>query len=205
MTKLSTLFSIPSPEDGDAPDGPTQLKAQSDLIDTLLDRAGAQSKKFILNAEGSRAINSFGSLGGGPDRVTGLVVPTDGIIRVLYSGFIYGSDLAEAALFLNENQLKAIQSTGAPTVQGVKIPGGSALGGGEGFRLLSTAGGLVLAAKGAGLTNVSGQTAGMAGSGVLDIEVDAGTYEVSIRYKAPFAGSVGGAQRRLRAWVKRFV
>ncbi|SRR6266487_813148 len=142
-----------------------------------------------------------------PDQVTGIVLPTDGVIAVLFSATWQNSiaGAGRAAIFLGANQVKltATQTAGAPQVHEITGPGGAAAP----QYIHSHAGGLV----GANTANnyngdvTTGQLVADSGTagGPAYIFAAAGTYTVSIQFKAT-SGSVTANSRKLWVWTIGF-
>lgn len=102
-----TSLGITYPTTNDISDDPGQSKSRSEKIDELLLRAGAQAKKCIIPGENSRENTLFGTMET-PDRVTGVILPTDGLIFVAYQA-LWQESVAKAArstIFVGTNQLK---------------------------------------------------------------------------------------------------
>lgn len=201
-------FPVPSADGSDPPAGHTQIKALGDDIDSkwpvrsrgVSDIATEQATPYAGN-------ENVYTMMGTPDRVQDVVLPSGGLILVHFRALVRYSALTgigEAAIFLNGNQLKNIQISGAPSVQKVDITDteyqwiwstGTGLGGGN---------------SGAGAAS-DGVTTGLAG-GVFGpfcaIEAAAGTYGVSIRYRNTQtnagANQVQAKNRRLRVWTMEF-
>jgi hypothetical protein len=138
----------------------------------------------------------------GPDQVAGIVLPTNGLIRVAYQATWQESvtGAAKAAIFIGANQLKINASGGAaPVVQEVGIgtpsPTDNPL---STYRVGLVSGGSAVA-SGANVT--TGQVVGGPGleGGECLIFAAAGTYTISVQFKAA-AGTVTVKDRRL--WVE---
>ena len=103
------------PVDPDDFDGPT-VAEKLGLSQTGLVHSG----KSIIAAAETRANAAYGLLGT-PDRVQNVVLPTDGVIQVIYhatwkeTGADTGS--ARAAIFVGANQLKVGRKDSAPVTQ----------------------------------------------------------------------------------------
>jgi hypothetical protein len=143
-----------------------------------------------------------------PDRVTGIVLPTNGLLVVTFQAWWNESvsAAARAAIFLGSNQLKIASNTAsAPSVQEAGTNGGTV---GQSVPLVSYGGGLASAppaATGYTADVTTGQAVGLASSanvatwGSCRIFAAAGTYDVSVQFKAT-SGSVTVAGRKL--WVE---
>lgn len=136
-----------------------------------------------------------------PDRVAAVVLPATGIMFVVFQATWQASvgGTGRAAIFLNNNQLQSIQGAAGPQAQeATSNPNPNTDG-----PLGSYAGGL-------GATNLTGytgdvttgQVVGAGGSqvyyGFCAIQAAAGTYDVSVRWKAA-SGNVTVKNRKL--WV----
>lgn len=143
-----------------------------------------------------------------PDQVTGIVLPSNGLIAIWYQATWQESvsTAARAAFFISSNQLKA-NTTGnptAPTVQETSIGGTSATN----TPLYSFGAGLASGTGGAAYTGdvTTGQIVG-AYSNVTGVEpagpcyvfAAPGTYTISVNFKAS-SGSVTASNRKL--WVQ---
>jgi hypothetical protein len=164
--------------------------------------------KSIIATEESRTNVAYGMLTT-PDRVSGIVLPTDGLIFVGYHALWKESvdNAARAALFIGSNQLKVAVENGAPTAQEAALNASS----GVGFYvpLASAPVGLLGVAGGALTVNSSLVTTGLAvvdglaNGGVCAIWAAAGTYDVSVQFKAS-SGSVTAKDRKLWVWTMGF-
>lgn len=217
-------FDLSLPEDGDSPNGPSQLQDLAEDVEARLGYAGAQGGKSIIATEQSRTNVAYGLLGT-PDRVQDIVLPTDGLIFALYQAQWKSSNgfgAAWAAFFLGSNQLKVDahpQTGGAPVVQEAGGPGpadtyamlgtGAASGWNSAGVGLNSWLGNDLVAKGNDVStgqiigtgpNTSGQRVA---SGPVAIFAAAGTYDLSVQFKAS-VGSVTAKNRKLWVWTKEF-
>lgn len=145
--------------------------------------------KTITATEESRTSASYGLMATA-DRVSSVVLPTDGLLIVAYSAEFKSSVSAagRAAIFLGSNQLKdragAVQE--ASTVGTAYVDLGTI-----GYGLAS---GGVLPAE-----VTTGQAVGSGNSGFAVIRAAAGTYDVSVQTKSA-SGSVTMKNRKL--WVE---
>jgi hypothetical protein len=168
--------------------------------------ATASVRKSIIAAAESRSTTSYGTLTT-PDKVT-VTLPTDGLLKIMYQAtWDPGGGLA--AIFIGANQLKYLpdnSGSGAPIVQ--EAGGGSVPG-----AILSTrpdAGGLLAIYPSVAYTGevTTGQTFGVvttvpisgriSGSGPIYVFAAAGTYDVSVQFKA--GGSAMTVSKR-KLWV----
>jgi hypothetical protein len=173
------------------------------------------------------------SLAPTPDRVQSIVLPTDGFIAVMYQAAWQESvkNAARAALFLGANQVKAQSSFAGPSGQGpsvVEAAINSPTNLNIAVPLFSTQVGLMSmdASAGASISAnvVTGQVIGgiapdaavtysagtsavvsngTAGGGPCYIFAAAGTYDISVQFKAS-SGNVTVNNRRLWVWTVGF-
>lgn len=193
----------------------------SDLTTATLQTLGMNSGgqvgrgKSIIASTESRTNVAYGTLTT-PDQVSGIVLPTDGLIFVAYHATWQESvqSAAAAAIFIGATQLKRATETGAPGVD--ETSHGATPAATDRplttypYGLSSWAG--VSAAYGGDVT--TGQVVGSADStlssnannrfGVCGpIFAAAGTYTVSVQFKAS-SGSVTAKNRRLWVWTLGF-
>jgi len=162
----------------------------------LSDGSNVRRGKAIISATESRSNTAYGLLTT-PDRVSGIVLPTDGLILVGYQATWQESVLgaAKAAIFVGANQLKQAQSaSNAPVVQETTASGSSA---NLDAPLATGASGLQPYVATSGYTGdvTTGQ---ILGQGMTRIFAAAGTYDISVQFKAS-SGSVTAKNRKL--WV----
>jgi hypothetical protein len=165
--------------------------------------------KSIITAEESRTNTAYGPLGT-PDQVQNVGLPTDGLFVIGYFALWKCSvaNAASASLFLGGNQAQ-ISLTGTPIPQEVTHQAGSA---NRYTALTTTAQGLSTTQSGSSATGsvaTTGQiiaTTGATlsgtnfdGGGFTVIWAAAGTYTVSVQFRAS-SGSVTVKERRL--WVR---
>jgi hypothetical protein len=185
----------------------------------LTDGATIRRGKSIIATTEARTNTAYGLMTT-PDRVTGLVLPTDGLIAVLYQA-TWAESVAGAAaaeIFLGSNAVVAATYAGQIAVN-------AALGGATpgGFCPLATdGGGLVSFSANPGSYGsdvTTGQIVGLADpshsetspfsgqalvrAGPCYIFAAAGTYDVSVQFKAS-SGSVTAKNRKLWAWTTGF-
>lgn len=190
---------------------------------SVLDKAGISSAatvrrgKSIIAAAESRSSTSYGTLTT-PDQVSNVVLPTDGLLAIVYQATWQESvaGAARAAIFIGANQFKAAGHSGSPVVQEADTLAQPAAT----DRLLATHGGGLYSQTGAAysevatgqaigfatgnLVSVAGMTPGANGQvpfgGLCLVDVPAGTYTVSIQFKAS-SGSVTVKNRKLWVWT----
>lgn len=144
-----------------------------------------------IETEESRTNVAFGTLPT-PDEITGIVVPTDGLVLIGYRAIVkasVGGSAARAAIFIGANQLTNYVGTSNEAV----IDEGSS----------EVANSLVTYNEGLKAFTGIGEAALKSGTGVVlgnlvPVFMTAGTYTVSVRYKAS-SGSVTAKNRKL--WV----
>lgn len=206
MTLTTTKHSFPKPESTDPPNGPLQIGDLADDIDALW--PVRFKGKSIVSTE--QTISHGGSvdtfdLAPTPDRVSNVILPTDGLIAVHFRALAKyaGSAIGEAAIFLGSNQLKTISVSGAPAVQKGLVSDA------EYQWIWSIAQGLNGGTTGSGNASdgvTTGLSLGVLGS-MCYIEAAAGTYDVSVKWRNQLdAGSesVTIKDRRLRVWSMEF-
>jgi hypothetical protein len=196
------------------------------LQDTLgVNGAVTHRGSSIIAAEGTRTNTAFGALSNGPDQVASVVVPTGGIMRVLYHALWKGSsvDAKQAAIFIGANQYKT-PVTGVGTVVEAAY---STNDGATGYEeLLSANVGLVdEPVASASVPGTTGEGLGVVNSGfpsqliisnatVKQEEVAegvcvihglaAGTYTVSVQFKCAGTGTVLAKNRELYVEVQGY-
>jgi len=185
---------------------------QSALLDKLGVSAGVTVRrgKSIIAASESTSATSYaiGNLTT-PDRVSGIVLPTDGLICVAYQALWQNTVIGngKAAIFIGGNQLKeAANAGGAPTVQEVAGNNGQA---NIDVTLASCAAGLESTSQTLAMTDVTtGQIQGVGQLGQLCgptyIFASAGTYDVSVQFKNSAAGTLTVKNRKLWVWTLGF-
>lgn len=172
--------------------------ASNNVQSGINDAAAIRRAKFTQLASGSRTNVAFGALSNGPDQVTNIVLPADGLIFVAYNCSIQNSNggAGQAAIFIGANELKRIGTvTAGPIVQeSISLPSAgvayAAYTGNVGLQNDSNSGYV-----GESLT---GQV-----SDAVGIFVAAGTYTISVQFKAS-SGSITASQRRMRVWTETF-
>lgn len=187
------------------------------LASSFLDRVGVDGTstvrrgKSIIATEESTTSTTFTTLTT-PDQVQNVVLPTDGLFIVGFTGLwkeaaVTGS---EAAIFLGSNQVKAQNNTGAPAVQEAILSASvfntyvSLATASEGLLTLDPDDG----ASGSDVT--TGQILGPLGAsapgsgGLCAIFAAAGTYTVSIQFKAASGGTITAKERKLWVWTVGF-
>jgi len=180
------------------------------LEDRVIQVAGYRGKSIIATEE-ARTNVAYGLLTT-PDQVSGIVMPTDGLICVAYRANWKNSvaSAGRAAVFLGANQLqKTPQTTAAPTVQEASGNGSANV-----YRPLVSdpRWGLSQSDSSTAYTGdvTTGQLmqgynfseGGQAGGAML-IFAAAGTYDVSVQFKSS-SGSVTVKERKLWVWTEAF-
>lgn len=151
----------------------------------------------IIATEESRENAAYGTLTT-KDEITGVVLPENGLIVVGYVSLVKNSveSAGRVAIFLGANQLKVPAGASPPIVQETALQS-------TGLNAVATNGaGLNRSANGAQAFVTTGMTVGAENSGnsagLVAIWAAAGTYAVSIQYKAS-SGTITSKERRL--WV----
>jgi hypothetical protein len=198
----------------------------------LTSSSGTRRGKSIIATTESRTNTSYGLMTT-PDRVSGIVLPTDGFIVVMYQATWQESvkNAARVSLFLGASQVKAQASFSGPSGQGpavveaaINLPStlnidvplfSTPVGlmsmdpGAAGGIAADVATGQVVGgiAPDAAVTYSSGTpaviSAGTAGGGPTYIFATAGTYDISVQFKAS-SGSVTVKNRKLWVWTIGF-
>lgn len=183
---------------------PFDFQAEARRLQRVIDQLNPGSRgKCIIPAEQARTNTAYGTLTT-PDLVKGIVLPTDGLLFVAYQALWKQSVFvgASAAIFLNNNQLRRQNDT-APSVAEVQTDADvneyTAIS--SGSRGLVTDGGSTPETSDV----TTGQVISPSGSpgGVCVIFAAAGTYDVSVRFKAS-SGSVTVKERKLWVWTEVF-
>lgn len=162
--------------------------------------------KSIIAGSESRTNTAYGTLTT-PDQAAGIALPSGGLIVVAYQALwsetVQGA--ARAAIFLGSTQMQATQASNASAAQETVLGNGTQ----------ATSQFVPLATNGYGLgsaSNISsnsgypatGHAVGAPGAAApVLIFADAGTYTVSVRFKAT-SGTVTAKERRLWAWAMSF-
>ena len=201
----------------DADDVNENFTAHNTAIDGVALEAGVVTPAVkmrgaaIISATEGRSNTAYGLMAT-PDRVTGIVLPTPGLLHVTYMAYwnetVDGA--ARAAIFIGANQLRTSQvNTAGTAVQETLCAGAASItqplstfaGGlnGYGGTALATGHtapattGHVVTVQNSGATDAS---ASNFGGGTAVIFCDAGTYDVSVQFKAS-SGTVNALNRRL--------
>lgn len=165
--------------------------------------------KAIIATEESRTNTAFGLLTT-PDRVQNIVLGTDGLICVAYQA-LWKSDVASAgaaSIFVGANQVKMSGNNNTyplafNNTTGTTVNTYGALASDPRYGLIGANG---ATATGSHVTTgqlVSASTTTLAHGGVAVIFAAAGTYDVSIQYKAS-SGTVTAKERKLWVWTLGF-
>lgn len=196
----------------------------------LTDSSVVRRGKSIIATTESRTNTAYGLLTTA-DRVSNIVLPTDGLIAVCYQATWQESvsDAARAALFVGVNQVKVAQASGT-FVQETDTC--STSGTGKDRSLFTTPGGLLSCPIDNGPTYGGDVTTGQIVGGIFDsftstvqnwgldsvsggggvvgtlggpcyLFANAGTYDVTVQFKAS-SGSVTAKNRKLWVWTISF-
>lgn len=182
---------------------------KSGINDSTIVRRG---KSNIATSE-SRTNAAYGLLTT-PDRVSGIVLPADGLIAIAFQATWQNSvaSAGRAALFVGANQVKIQRQVGGgPNTVAVQEATGSATINNDNV-LASTAVGL----KGVDdtlsqpvdvttgqIVSIGGVATATTEGGIFYIFAAAGTYDISIQYKSA-TGSVTAKNRKLWVWTAGF-
>lgn len=183
----------------------------------LSDSSTVRRGKCVITSSESRSNAAYGLLST-PDQVANVVVPANGLVVVAYQAVWQESvnGAARAAIFVGANQLKFAgdRTNAAPVVQETSLSAGA---GGVDKPLVAYAGGLNGIAGdatvyggdvttgqicGASVANAA-NSGGTNGLGVCRLFVAAGTYTISVQFKAS-SGSVTARNRTLLVWTEGF-
>lgn len=178
--------------------------------------------KSIIATSESRTNTAFGTLAT-PDQVTGVVMPTDGLIVVQFHAHWRNSvaSAGRAAIFIDSNQLSLPQPINPPTQGGQQAIGSSGTGiddllgtfrlglashQGQGVTMPAdvTTGQVVGGNDSAGRYEIGVSGAlGDGGVGPCYIFAAAGSHTISVQYKSS-SGSVTASVRKLWVWTMDF-
>lgn len=180
--------------------------AVNNVLEGINEGSNTRRGKFIQATAGTRASNVYGDLSNGPDQVAGIILPVDGLIFVFYQA-VWQASVAndgQAAFYINNLPVAGRTPTNVeptfpamPSVAGRDIPLVSYP---EGFN------GILTGATPGNYTGdvTTGQILGFgAGGGPAIIMAQAGTYTVSVRFRA-LTGSVTVKNRIMRVRTKSF-
>jgi hypothetical protein len=144
----------------------------------------------VIAGEESRANTAYGTLPTA-DEVSGVVVPENGLILLGYAAKVKASVASNGyvGIFLNSNQLKANNGEDIHTIT-TGLEFNSFLSTQQGLARTATPNAFV----GTGQTLATSPNEG----GLCTIVCNAGTYNISVRYKA-LSGSISAKERKL--WV----
>lgn len=175
----------------------------TELTGALLTQLGVtgggvtRSGVAIVDTEEARTNTAYGLMPT-PDRVQGIVVPTNGLLDINFLALWKNSvaSTGRAAIFIGANQLKVLGSNGAPVVQEVNGPSGTVYNWLASRDAVTPVG---LTSTDGTVTDASSTTTGAGLYGSLRVFVAAGTYDVSVQFKSA-SGSVTVKERKL--WVR---
>lgn len=161
---------------------------------TLAILQALQLQSKVIATEESRTNTAFGTLAT-PDEITEVVVPTNGLLLINYSALVKSSVAAagRVAIFIGANQLKKV-GAGVPVLQeGLTV--------GTNFVSIETT--TVGLSSSEGTSYVTTGEAGLSAGFCVVRRLAAGTYAISIQYKAT-SGSITAKERSLQAAVLGF-
>lgn len=230
MPSKTSIYELPYPLDADAPDGPTQIKALTDRVETVLGMGLRVYPPKVISSTQERTENTYATLGTA-DEIPNLIVPTGGLVIVDYSAIVECTKLEKgrAAIFFGSNQLKVASGasvTGATeaAVFGAStenvgqrlttFPGGLIANKGNastfaGFDVSTGLAGGVVIEEGSASVEIGGTLRSIANAATLSAvfggllivrSLSAGTYNLSVRFKTS-EGMLAAKQRRLWAAV----
>lgn len=196
---------VGDPNSSAGPKWVAQFLGQNEALDTSnktpaaslsLGNLGRWYAPVEIATEQERENVAFGKLAT-PDEVAGVVLPKNGLIVISYRALFKSTvgSAGKAAVFIGANQLKGA-AVGAPTVQETET-----LSSAGSFTQLGT-GGQSLGTSGIASTSFSttGQVLAGGSAGPLYVFAEAGTYAVSIQFKAT-SGKVAVKERVLQVGV----
>lgn len=182
------------------------------LESALADKLGVSSTatvrrgKCIVATEETTTSTSYATLTT-PDRVSSVVLPTDGLIFVTYLALMKSSaSTGYAAIYVGSNQASIGRNDGAP----VAVEAG--VGSSSYYGLVHTTGaGLSSAASSAANSSnvTTGQVVGgpitlfPSAGGTCAIFAAAGTYDISVKFKTA-SGTLSAKERKLWVWTQAF-
>lgn len=220
MTQYTAAHNLPKPEAGESPNGPLQIGALADAVDTALP-VRSRGASNVATEQGTAS--STYTLLATPDRVQNLILPTDGMIMVwAHVGIRRASSQGRVGLFLNNEQVRATPPVQGPNLFEEVVLTDSFFGTSD--RYISTAGRLYAPQSGfdsddayapattghrLGFGQVSTGDPALQGEAVggapICIFAAAGTYDVSLRFRRTGgSGNLSAFNRRLWAWAVRF-
>lgn len=196
---------VGDPNSSAGPKWVAQFLGQNEALDTSnktpasslsLGNLGRWYAPVEIATEQERESATFGALTT-KDEVTGVVLPTNGLIAIAYRGIFKSSVAAagRAAVFIGATQLKTA-AVGAPAVQEASTSGTA-------FRTMTTfPGGLITDSVESSSFVTTGQALVNSGGtgGLIYVFAAAGTYAVSVQYKAT-SGKVIAKERTLQVGV----
>lgn len=198
MADFNALRTAVNDLDGD------NLSAATAALLGLSQAGTVRGGKSVIATSETRTNGAYGVLTT-PDRVSGVVLPTDGLLIVSYKALwkesVAGS--AYAAIFLGAVQLLPLENTGAGGVAsntGMISSGGASVA--NRFGTLRSSPDRLLSSQTTADAAV-GATGQVADSGSIEIEAAAGTYDVSVQFGSS-SGTVTVKNRKLRVRALAF-
>lgn len=170
--------------------------------------------KSIIASTEARSNVAYGTLTT-PDQVAGIVLPTDGVICVLFHAFVQESvtNAGRVSLFLGANQLRATVGSNAVAVQETGVGGGTNAPNTDAIMTSfphgltspanTSAATLVTTGQAIAISGTPGSSTDTSGGGPCFIFAAAGTYTVSVQFKAS-SGSITAKNRKLWVWTLGF-
>ncbi len=185
-------------------------------LNTALIRAGVSDStvvrrgKSVIATSETRSNVAYGLLTT-PDRVSSVVLPTDGLLFVRYRALVKTSGpTAEVAIFVGANQLKTLKPNAVPAVLeqslGINEDFFSALYTNKLYGLAVDSSSTVdTSLVTTGFVTGAGNPAANQGEDTLCIEgLPGGTYDVSVQYKTSGGVTVTSKERKLAVWTMGF-
>jgi hypothetical protein len=196
-------------------------------IATNLDKLGVSGGgatrrgKSIITAAEARTNTAYGLLTT-PDRVSSLVLPTDGLIFIAFFGLWTESVVgaAKAAIFIGSNQLSvdAVTSSTPSVIAGEAVISGTSsnnryvplashpagLGSSDSTTTVTDGSSVVTTGQAVAAAVADDNFSFTKRGGLLVVFAAAGTYDVSVQFKASGGATVTAKERRLWAWTMAF-
>lgn len=169
--------------------------------------SGVRRGKSIIATQEQQSVIGYKLLAT-PDRVSGIVLPADGLIAVLYQATwrAYVGGTTYASIFLDESPVQVAYANGGTSNAPIDVEASITFG--TGFSTLTTDSRQGLTSNGAGVNYTGDVTTGQmvgsmtndsgkkpVGGGVCFVFAAAGTYDVSIRFQA------GAEVKNRKLWV----
>jgi hypothetical protein len=181
---------------------PVTVAAPLGLNDGTSVRRG---KSIIATAESTTATSYAITNLATPDRVQNVVLPTDGLLVIGYHALAKSTTAnGSIAIFVGANQLKRPAVDGVPVVQEVATAGAFY------SHIATDRSGLVRdnspTADSSDVTTgqILGVPTASVGGGLCTVFAAAGTYDISVQFKAAVSGTIFAQSRKLWVWAIGF-